>query len=114
VIYYEKDTYRYASTADTAGLEAFQNLVHVQAALSALPYCSWGALSPTDPKTQGAWVTRAEAIERSLLRDEAKFDREFKLYCQSASREQVNSKLMYGHESEEDYGVGVMADGWGI
>lgn len=117
VIYYEVNTYLPTGLGDTGGgLEAFHNLVRVQTALSALPQCEWvGCSMDRNPET---WVIRARAIRDSLLHDEAKFKQAFDLYKANSSREQVNDRLGYGWEYEDDwsgaYGTGRMTNGYGI
>ena len=117
VIYYEVNTYTAQGLGDTGGgLAAFHNLVRVQAALSALPQCEWvGCTISLYPQ---AWQIRASAIRDALLHDEGKFKQAFDLYKANSSREQVNDRMGYGWEYEDDwagaYGAGRMTNGYGI
>ncbi len=122
VVWYEVSTYTYASPQDQAGLTAFHNLIRVQTCLSALPMCRWaGDISPISTKEQNraAWSLQADALGKSLLLDEQRFNAAFALYKQNSSREQVTDRLGFGWEYEDEWSGGrggTMAgnSGWGF
>ena len=118
VVWYEANTFNYASPSDVAGLAAFHNLIRCQTALSALPYCVWGDISPRKRETMAQWQMMAASLRDALVNDIARYQREFDLYRSNSSREQVNDRYGYGGDYEDDYygsfGVGVMTGGWGV
>jgi len=111
-IWYETN-YNYASPSDVVGLEAFQNLVRVQTALSALPQVAWRGCSPME--NPEAWKLKVQAMAIALDRDEKRFQKQFDDYRASSSRDGVNVKRGYAPDFDgaDTYGVGVMISGYG-
>lgn len=118
-IWYEINTYNYASPADTTGLVAFHNLVRTNVCLSALPMCVWGDLSPRVAAMMKPWQLQYNVLRDSLAFDQARFQKEFDLYRANSSREQVNDRIGYGGlDYEDDWygygGFGTMTSGYGV
>lgn len=111
-IWYETN-YGYGSLGDTPGLEAFHHLIRVQTAISALPFCRWLGMSPTE--NDKAWALQSGAIRDALAHDEMKFQKAFDNYKAQSSREGVSSKIGYAQDYEgSSFGVGTMIGGYGI
>lgn len=104
------------SLGDTPGLQAFHNLVRVQTALTALPFCYWGEMRP-EGKQAKAWEMRVKMLRDSLVYDEQKYQKEFDLFRHLSTREQVHTRLAYGDDYEDAWlggGVGRLTDHWGV
>ena len=111
-VWYETDTYSYAAPSDEPGLKAFHHLVRCEAALSLLPYCRWGAVSPVDRETAPLWANQAKALEMALGKDLAAYRQQFDSYRAQSQRGGVTSRQFYGDDGWGDAG-GRMTDGWG-
>lgn len=72
-------------------LPEHHHLLTVRAALSDLPNCEWGDLSPksTDEKKAAAWQRNFDARSKMLLGENEVFTRDFKFYIQSLTKSRV-------------------------
>lgn len=111
-VWYETN-YNYASPSDIVGLEAFQNLVRVQTALSALPHVAWRGMSPLE--NAKAWEAKIRMIAASLQHDESKYQKNFNDYRASSMRDGVNVKQGYApsYDGGDMTGLGAMIQGYG-
>jgi len=109
-VWYETQ-YTNNAMEDRVGVENFHHLIRVQAALSVLPDCEWRGITKRENRSD--WQLEHNTRKDALLRDEAKYQKQFQQFISQMTREQVTSKLPYGYMEEEGfgYGVGTMASG---
>jgi hypothetical protein len=102
-IWYETGIYVCTTLKDQPGLTPFHHLIRAEAAVALLPYCKWGAISFADPKTLAHWEARAASLAQPLLLDVAKFQKQFDVYRQNSTREQMTTREGYGDDYESEY-----------
>lgn len=86
-----------SALGDEAGLSPFQHLIRTQAALAALPHCSWmGARFNGDDREAAAWTRKTQALAASLRQDEVKFQKEFSTYLGTIMQAGVSPRDGFG------------------
>jgi hypothetical protein len=99
------------SQGSSPGLSPFHHLIRTQAAVAALPYCSWGNITPDalDPRIAAAWERRTKSLALSLTKQETQFQRQFDTYIGTLMQAGVEDRQGWGAMDDWDAGIGAFA-----
>lgn len=117
-VWYEVAPQGASALSSTPGLTPFHHLIRTQAALAALPYCSWGDVKSDamEPRAAAAWERKTKALAMALTTQAAQFQREFDTYKATLMQAGVERRKGFADDYLDEWGYGVGSLGpnaWG-
>ena len=117
-VWYEVAPEGASALSSTPGLTPFHHLIRTQAALAALPYCTWGAAKSDaeSPAMAAAWERKTKALAMALTTQAAQFQHEFDTYKATLMQAGVERRKGFADDYMDQWGYGVGSFGpnsWG-